>query len=196
MTDPLPAPEQLFNHVRVVVGMVTSLGLARILAGFARFVQHPDRERASFEHLAWATWLVLALLHFWWFELAWASATVWSFERYVFLVAYGALHFFMAALLFPDDLRDYGSHRAYLIARRGLVFGFLIALACVDLSDSWLKGPAHMRQLGAVYLVKQGGLIVLAAIAIRSRSPRFHAVFAALAVLGEAGWIAWRHLTL
>ena len=33
----------LFQHIRLILGMVTSLALARLLNGLARFIQHPTK---------------------------------------------------------------------------------------------------------------------------------------------------------
>ena len=60
-TTPDPA---IFGHVRVVIGMVVSLGVARLLTGVAGLVQHPGKVKAYPVHLAWAGFLLLFLLHF------------------------------------------------------------------------------------------------------------------------------------
>ncbi|WP_234841668.1 hypothetical protein [Sinorhizobium meliloti] len=35
----------IFSHIRVVMGMVISLSLARLLSGVALFVQHPGKTK-------------------------------------------------------------------------------------------------------------------------------------------------------
>ena len=52
----------IFSHVRVVIGMVVSLSLARVLTGVAAFIQHPGKVKAYPVHLAWAGFLLLFLL--------------------------------------------------------------------------------------------------------------------------------------
>ena len=37
------SPHEIFTHVRIVMGMVIGLGITRMLAGIAGFIQHPGR---------------------------------------------------------------------------------------------------------------------------------------------------------
>jgi hypothetical protein len=43
----------LVFHVKVALGMVVSLGVARVLTGMARFVQHPSRHKPDALQLSW-----------------------------------------------------------------------------------------------------------------------------------------------
>ena len=61
---------EIFTHVRVLVGVVLGLGLTRILAGLARFMQHPGHKKLYVTHLLWVAVVLLAAVHFWWFEPA------------------------------------------------------------------------------------------------------------------------------
>ena len=88
-----------FVHVRIIIGIVTGLCVTRLLTGLARFVQHPVRDRIYLVHLAWAFFLLLAIMHFWWLELGLERIGVWTFEIYLFVICYAALFFFLGALL-------------------------------------------------------------------------------------------------
>ena len=59
-----PVDPAIFSHVRVVLSMVVSLGIARLLSGVAQFVQHPGRKRANAVHLLWALSLLLSMMNF------------------------------------------------------------------------------------------------------------------------------------
>ena len=84
-TTPDPA---LFGHVRVVIGMVVSLSIARILTGVALLIQHPGKVKPYTVHLAWAGFLLLFLLHFWWWEFRLQALTAIGFGVYLFLISY------------------------------------------------------------------------------------------------------------
>ena len=60
--DPQLAHDQ-FVHIRIIIGIVTGLSVTRLLTGLARFVQHPVRDRIYLVHLAWAFFLLLAVVH-------------------------------------------------------------------------------------------------------------------------------------
>ena len=77
-----------FIHVRIIIGIVTGLTVTRLLTGLARFVQHPVRDRIYLAHLAWAFFLLLAIVHFWWFEFGLQRIGVWTFEIYLFVICF------------------------------------------------------------------------------------------------------------
>ena len=41
----------IFQHIRVVIGIILGLGITRLLNGLARFVQHPSENRPYLTHL-------------------------------------------------------------------------------------------------------------------------------------------------
>ena len=62
------ASQEAFIHVRMIIGVVTGLSMARLLSGLARFVQHPARPRVYPTHVIWAVFMLLATTNFWWWE--------------------------------------------------------------------------------------------------------------------------------
>jgi hypothetical protein len=106
-----------FFHVRIIIGLVAGLCITRLLTGLARFVQHPARPQIYPVHLGWVVFLLLAVMHFWWFEFGLERVGVWSFELYLFLVGYASLFFFTSTLLFPDKMDEYAGFADYFHAR-------------------------------------------------------------------------------
>lgn len=174
-----------FFHVRVVIGMVVGLALARLLNGLARFVQHPTGPRPYGTHLLWTAFMLLAVVHFWWFEFGLSRVTAWSFGVYLLVIGYAALHFFTVVVLYPDTIGDYDGWAGYFHARQRWFFGLLAALLLVDLADSALKGPAHFAALGGFYPARQVVLAAACVVAAFVRDRRFHLGFAAVAVVLE-----------
>jgi len=189
-TTPDPAA---FFHVRIIIGVVTGLAIARVLTGLAHFAQAPERRRAYGVHIAWSLVLLLMIVHFWWFEFSLAHVSHWTFETYAFVIFYAALYFFTAAILFPERLDGYADFAAYFHDRRPWFFGALIALLAVDLVDTALKGMDHFRSLGIAYPIRHGVLILLALIAIPIGDRRYHIAFVALALVTQVWWIAVRY---
>jgi len=58
----------LYSHVRVLFSIVLGLGVAQLLGGVARIVQHPKHYRIYWVHFIWFVFLFLYLVHFWWWE--------------------------------------------------------------------------------------------------------------------------------
>ena len=78
------APQELFSHIRIVMGMVIGLGITRMLLGIAGFIQHPGRNRVSLLHMLWVGSILLELVLFWWWEFALSRITSWSFGVFLF----------------------------------------------------------------------------------------------------------------
>ena len=187
-----PADPTLVFHVKVALGMVVSLAIARLLTGTARFVQHPARHKPDVLHLTWALSMLVALLHFWWWQYR-LTDVWWHFEMFAFVMTYAVLYFVMCAVLFPDDIAEYAGYRDYFLSRRRWFFGMLAVSMAFDAVDSLLKGRAHFDALGTEYPIRLMLYGVLAIVAAVSRNERFHLVFALGGLAYQLSWIARRY---
>ncbi len=185
-TTPDPA---IFSHVRVVIGMVVSLSLARILTGVALFIQHPGKTKVYPVHLAWAGFLMIFLLHFWWWEFRLQALTTIGFGVYLFLISYCCLFFLLAVLLFPTTLDDYAGYEDYFYSRRKWFFGVLALVFAVDLLDTALKGEAYFGSFGYEYPIRNITFIVLCLTAAATRNRSFHTAFVSLGIVYQLSWI-------
>jgi len=188
MLPTAPIDPNLFIHVKVAIGMVVSLAIATVLAGVARFVQHPSRHRPDAVHLMWALSMLLAMLHFWWWEYR-LSALDWRFELYLFVMGFAILYFLMCALLFPSDIAEYAGWGDYFMSRRRWFFALLALSVVFDAVDSLLKGRGHFASFGIEYPIRIGAYLVLAAVAAWSPSRRFHLALAGVNLAYQLSWI-------
>ena len=181
---------QAFTHVRIVIGVVTGLSVTRLLTGLSRFVQHPSRNKIYLPHLAWVFFMLLTVIHFWWFEFGLYRVARWHFSEYVFVLGYAALIFFVSALLFPDDLKEYAGYRDYFHSRQQWFYGLLAAIFMVDMLDSALKGATYFQALGAIYPIRQTLLCLMCIASIFIRRKSYHFGVAIVAICAEVWWIA------
>ena len=181
-----------YIHIRILMGMVTSLALARLLSGLAKFVQHPGRVRVHWVHIGWVTVLLLAVLRFWWFEYTLSSVSSWNFGRFVFVTGFAALHFFLATMLFPDDMAEFDGYKGYMEARRGWFFGLIAALLTVDLMDTLLKGQAYYSQLAFGFPWADMLLIAGALFATRITSKTYNFAFLGVCLASQVLWVIFR----
>ncbi|MEY4562993.1 MAG: hypothetical protein RLZZ618_2270 [Pseudomonadota bacterium] len=188
-----PPDPALFAHVRVVLGMVVSLGIARLLSGVAVFVQHPGRQKPDAIHLLWVFSTLLLLLHFWWWEFDLAHLPTWRFEFFFLVLYYAVINFLLCALLFPNDLNEYAGYRDYLLSRRRWFFGLLAMGYAVDVIDTMLKGSEHLAQLGPEYPLRIGVYLLLCLVAAITRNERFHLGFAAANLAYQISFIIRRY---
>jgi hypothetical protein len=180
---------ELFPHVRIVMGMVVGLGITRLLMGYAGLIQHPTRARLSLTHLLWGFSVLVELVLFWWWEFELTGVQDWNFGLFAFLIGYAVTLFLLAALLFPDKLDDYDGYEDFFLKRRHWFFSILGATFLLDIVDTLVKGEPYFDTLGIQYLIQVPAGIVLAIIAIRTTSRRFHLGLVILHLSYQAWWI-------
>lgn len=191
-----PDPQAAFFHVRVFIGFITGLGVTRLLTGLANFVQHPSSQRVYPIHFGWVIYVLLLLVHFWWFQFGLSRVPVWTFEHYFFVIVYAALLFFTCTFLFPDHIDDYSGFGDYLFSRKRWFFGLMATLVVADVIDTALKGADYFAALGAEYLARQATLFAVFVAAMFIENRRFHAVIVVLAIVSEVAWVLWRYTSL
>ncbi|MGI4941845.1 MAG: hypothetical protein ACRYHQ_15005 [Janthinobacterium lividum] len=179
----------IFLHLRVVMGIVLGLSLARLLNGTARFVQHPGRQAIYLVHLGWVAWTVLLLVHFWWWEFLLVTIPQWTFGLYLFVFAYIVLLFLLCTLLYPDDLGGYTGYENYFFSRRRWFFGLLGATFVFDFVDTVLKGASHYAGFHGEYLVRIPAYLLLCGIAMTTTNRWFHGGFVMVSLVYEISWI-------
>ncbi|MGE0118561.1 MAG: hypothetical protein AB7S71_12495 [Dongiaceae bacterium] len=187
--QPDAAAAQIFPHIRIVMGIVLGLGVTRLLTGTARFVQHPQRRRASWVHLGWVLFMLISLTHFWWWEFWLYGIAVWTYEAYLFLIVYTVLLYFLCALLYPDDIDEYDGYEDYFISRRKWFFGLLALTFLFDLADTLLKGYPHFERYGLEYAVRTPVAVALCVAAMFVASRTLHGAFVIVSLIYQASWI-------
>jgi hypothetical protein len=183
------SPHELFTHVRIVLGMVIGLGITRMLAGLAGFVQHPGRYRVSLLHMLWVGSILLELVLFWWWEFGLSRIPAWSFGVYLFLIGYAVVLYLISALLFPDNIAEYAGYEDFFIRRRRWFFGLLAAAFVLDVVDTLIKGTEHWSQLSGDYLVQVPIGLALCLIAYISARRGVHIALASVHILYQSYWI-------
>ena len=189
MTELSFSAHDIYPHIRIIMGMVIGLGITRLLSGIARIVQHPGHQRLSVVHLAWVVSVLLSLVHFWWWEIGLYEVEAWTFGTYLFIIAYAIALFLLCALLFPDNLYEYDGYQDYFFARRAWFFSVLAVTYLLDVADTLIKGEAHFSRFAHEYLIRTPILVTLCLVAIRTASPRFHAIFVAATLAYQLSWI-------
>lgn len=172
-----------FEYVMVLISIIIGLGIAHILLGLGgvvdRLTGRGDRLRLSVAHGVWLTHTFLWLVLFWWWqfrlEVIWEE---WTIGVYFFLVMYAVVLFLLAVILVPRDWDGVTDLNDFFLRRQAWFYSIWIVATLLDVLDSWLKG-------GMDYIVNDIGLwvvtyllaaIVLAAIGIRARNIRYHAI--------------------
>lgn len=164
--------QQLFPHVRIVMGTIIGLGMTRILMTLAGIIQHPHRGKLSVLHMLWMGSMLLELVLFWWWEFALHEIEVWHFGLVLFIMTYAITLFLMAALLSPDNISEYAGYEDFFLKRRHWFFGILAATLLLDTVDTLVKGQTHWGQYDWSYFGQVPVGIVLCIWAWRSADRR------------------------
>jgi hypothetical protein len=186
-----PSNQDLYLHIRVVIGILVGLCITTLLSGLARFVQHPKRQQISVLHLGWALVMLIWVIHFWWWEYRLTLVQQWNFPRYSFVILYGILLYSLCTLLFPSDLSDYEGYEDYFISRRRWFFALRAAAFVADIFDTYMKGPLYLQTFGAAYPVRIAINLAICGIGMFSENRRVQFALLAVALIYRVFLIFW-----
>jgi hypothetical protein len=192
MTDPyLPVDSRdVFSHIRVIVGMILGISIARLVGGTVSFLQRPRKEEIYLIHLGWAVFVFLCIIHFWWFEFALLQIGKWTFGLYFVLICYSVVFVMLAVMLFPDPVLVPAGFREYFNGYGRRFYAIVIGMVIIDTLDTLIKGPAYYRRMyGVDYPVRQVLLAAGAAGGLVIQAERYHALFVVVALLFQVAWI-------
>lgn len=142
-------------YVQIISGTILGMALANLLSGAVRFIQEPRTHRFNLLHGLWIVFVMLSVFIFWWQEALAYSRVVWTFELYLFQIAYCSTFLLMTAMLLPKSVEDYGTHYDYLIARRRWFYGSIILALLLDVGNVTIKMGWHEVVGDPFYLVSQ-----------------------------------------
>ena len=167
---------ETFEYVAVLTSIIIGLGMAQLLMGVTRLIQHPDQAKPYWVHLCWVFYMFLFSVFWWWWEFRLGAIELWTFGIYLFVILYAFLVFLLCALLFPSNLSGYDGFKDYFYAKRAWFFGVLILSQLVDIADSVLKGMDYYNSLGSHYTLTQIAIVIFCVTAIFTKNEKFHAL--------------------
>ena len=191
LTDP-----NQFAHVRMVLSMVVSLALARLLSGLASLVQHPRRLRVDARHLLWSAFMLVLLIHFWWWEFSLIHISKWQFGTFAFVVGYAGMLYLLCALLFPGDAMEHGGYRSYFDAKRVWFFALLALVTLMDIVDTHLKGQAYWQLHSPQIWVRTIVGLAMCALAACVKRPGLQIALGVFGIAYQVSWIAYLYAAL
>jgi hypothetical protein len=168
---------ETFEYVAVLTSIIIGLGMAQLLMGVTRLIQHPDRAKPNWIHLCWVFYMFLFSIFWWWWEFRLGSIEVWTFGTYLFVILYAFLVFLLCALLFPSDFSGYDGFKGYFYAKRAWFFSVFILSQLADIADTVIKGMDYYYSLGFHYTATQLAIVACSVTAIFTRNDKFHAIF-------------------
>lgn len=181
--------DPLYLHVRIVLSIILGLTLTTLLKGMVGFVQHPERDRFSIIHFGWVLWAFISVVTFWWWEYRLAEVREWTFGTYFFIIIYCSSYFLLAALLLPENIREYRGLEDYILSRRFWIFGLIGVITLLDIGDTVLKGPAQFVLLGLKYDIRIAVMLIACLIGVSTTSRRIHIALVSILLVYQT-WFA------
>jgi hypothetical protein len=182
-----------FEYLVALVSIIAGLALARALSGLAKGVHTAGGRGISGVRIAWTGSLLLWLVAFWWFTFLLASIDTWTTPLLLFVLVYGAVIYFLIALLYPDEPQGETDSIAHFLRDRRWFFLTFVALGLLDLVDTWLKyrllESADLMPPMIPYSLLMVSWISLGTIGVVSANERFHRVFAYSWVVVMGVWV-------
>lgn len=185
-----PPSADILTHVRWGISVIFGLGLTHLFRGIVEIIRRPGKKPLYPTHLVWIAFTFLLATHFWWWQVNIDIISHWNVLRYLFLICYAGLIYFLCILIIPGQLdQEHEDYRAYFAAEQRWIFGVLALIYLVDVYDTSLKGAEYFRALGPEYLIRAGGMVALSLLAMFVRNGRFHAAFGWTALVYQASWM-------
>ena len=70
------------------------------------------------------------------------------------MIGYAVVLYLLAALLFPDNIAEYGGYEDFFLKRRRWFFAILATTFVFDVIDTLIKGLDYFNRLNLDYLVQ------------------------------------------
>ena len=138
------------------------------------------------------------ILLIWWGMFWWSGHDSWYAYEYLFITLYAIVLFFLAAMLYPWDMKHDIDVREYFFRNRPWFYGVLFVAWCLDIPETVAKASAELRPVPEEYFWFVGLHLTIAAIGLITRKHIVHVLLPILwflivffyVLLSSLGYIA------
>ncbi|QGP79823.1 hypothetical protein [Sphingobium sp. CAP-1] len=178
----------MFDYLGVLISVVLGLALTQLLTGVGRLVELRGSVRIYWVQLLWVFNIIFYVLAIWWGMFWWRGLHQWTFEAFLFLVAFSALLYLLASSLFPTELKVGTDMAAHFDRNRRWFFGLLLACDLIDIPETLMKDAAHLRDVPAQYAAFMAASVALDLAGIALEQRRAQAAIVCLWVMLNIGY--------
>jgi hypothetical protein len=171
-----------FQYLSVLVSIVLGLGMAHLLAAFARALSRRGQVPLYWPSLVWAAALFLVILQVWWADFSMTTRSgPWTFAGFLAIISIPCGLYLLAYLIMPESQEP---RSAYLRNSRAF-YSILIVIAFLSALQQYvIDGRVHLDADTALKAVAV--LIAAAGIILRNEPAQKY-----LAVIGAAWVLAY-----
>jgi len=180
-----------FDHAKTIIAIILSLSITHLIRGMVGFVESTNSPRKPYWiHLMWCGYMLLLIIHFWWWEAELKNVSHWDFAKYLFLFLYINTFYVLCVLLMPTNLGEHKNYVEYFFSRKKWFFGTLAFCFLLDFIDTFIKGRDYFfHHYNWEYPVRNITHIILCIVAMYTSNRKFHAVLVLLFILYELSYI-------
>ena len=166
-----------FSYLSAFLSIILGLAITQVLQGVRGVLLNRDHVRLFLPSLAFALFIVLIAIQFWWASFGLSDRAVWNFPDFAMVLLQAICVYMLAALVLPDIGPDPVDLRTHYFRNLNWLMGMLFATLVVSvLKDVTLTGSFPSSENLAFHVIFAVNVIV----ALIVRSPRFHAVLSLL----------------
>ncbi len=170
-----------FSYLVVLTSIILGLGVTRLVGGLGYLMQTRRRKHPYWVHMLWMVNLLLAMAIVWWVAYRWRSNEHWTFLLFIWLLLLPTILYLISSLLFPDQGDDpITDWQVYFYENHRDIFLLYALIFPIDMVDTLLKGMAHFKAQGPLYVITMGLWFVLCLVAAFTKRRTFHASFAVI----------------
>ena len=164
----------IFEYLGVLISVIMGLGITHLATGATKLIQHRDDVRLYLPHALWTINVLMYILLIWWGMFWWSGHEDWYAYEYLFITLYAIVLFFLAAMLYPWDMKGDIDVREYFFKNRLWFFGALFLAWCLDVPETLSKASEDLRPVPQEYLWFVGLQLAIAATGIVTRRHIVH----------------------
>jgi hypothetical protein len=185
-----------FSYLVVLTSIILGLGVTRLVGGLGYLMQTRRRKHPYWVHMLWMVNLLLAMAIVWWVAYRWRSNEHWTFLLFIWLLLLPTILYLISSLLFPDqDDEPITDWQVYFYENHRDIFLLYALVFPIDIVDTLLKGMAHFKAQGLLYVMTMGLWFVLCLVAAFTKRRMFHASFAVIFLICNLVFVGTTLLT-
>ena len=184
---------ELFNYIAIAFSFVYTAAALRLIGGLSAAI---NKNRRYIVHLLFIVIQLISIITSFWGVWAHRNLEDWKLYKFIFLLIDGALYYFIATVLVPENPNEVDSWRDhYYKNKHKLFYAILTFLVYVQINGFVLTGEFHFGPEQIFHLI----FLIPIYFGLKSKNHKIHVAIACfylittftmmLTVASEPGWV-------
>ena len=185
---------ELFDYIAIAFSFVYTSAAIRLLGGLSSAT---NKERRYIVHLLFIIIILISIITSFWGIRAYRNLEDWKLYKFIFLLLDGALYYFIATVLVPENPNEIDSWKDhYYKNKHKLFFAMLIFLVYVQLNGYVLNSVFDLGPEQFFHVI----FLIPIYFGLKSKNHKIHLAIACfylittftmmLTVASEPGWVS------